>query len=350
MSQERLLELALAIADGTPIDWNAFTPSDVPPHVSDHLHLIERLAQLRNSTPDVDAGPGEAGARLESWGPLRILGPIGRGTFGDVYKARDPRLDRPVALKLIRRRDSAQSAVVEEARLLARVRHPNVVTVHGAERINGRVGLWMEWLEASTLEDELTRRGAFEPLEVAAIGATLGSALSAVHRAGLVHRDIKAHNVMRDVDGRLVLTDFGAGRELNGNGRHSAPELAGTPLYLAPEILDGGHASPATDVYSLGVLLFRLGCGFFPVQASSLRELREAHQHGVHPRLRSLRPNFPRAIAAPIERALEPDPQRRISTHELESELRGAMAARRGRGVMALAALTLITAVSVWSV
>ena len=347
MSQDRLLELALAIADGSPIDWDDCSRSDLSPQVADQVRMLAQLTLLHATTDD--AGTSRAdGARLETWGPLRIIEPIGRGTFGDVYKARDPRLDRPVALKLIRRRDEGQSAVIEEARLMARVRHAHVVTVHGAERIDGRVGLWMEFLEGQTLEEELLRRGPFPPREVAAIGVTLASALSAVHRAGLVHRDIKAHNVMRDADGRLVLTDFGTGREIKTNG--SVPELAGTPLYLAPEILDGRDASPASDVYSLGVLLYRLASGTFPIQAPSLRDLRDAHQRGMSSRLRSVRPRFPRAIAATIERALDPSPKRRADAAELESQLRQVTSVARGRSLAPLAALMIVTIAAVWFV
>jgi serine/threonine protein kinase/Tol biopolymer transport system component len=347
MVREPLLELALAIADGSAIDWDASARADLPQSMTDELRLVERLAQLHARTPVCGDEPPAAGAPLDTWGPLRIIEPIGRGTFGDVYKARDPRLDRPVALKLVRRREPGESTVIEEARLMARVRHPHVITVHGAERIEGRVGFWMEFLEGETLEEELIRRGPFEPREVAAIGATLASALTAVHRAGLVHRDIKAHNVMRDSEGRLVLTDFGAGRELNGRA-NGVPELAGTPLYLAPEILAGGDASPASDVYSLGVLLYRLACGSFPIVAESLRDLRAAHQRRAWPRLRAIRPGVPRPLAAAIERALEADPNRRISTAQLESRLRDTASTRRTRGLIALSALTLVTTASVW--
>ena len=349
MSQGPLLDLALAIADGSPIDWSDSARSaGLCPEQLEQVRILQSLAEVHAS----GSPPGTRSATLDTtlhiWGPLRIIAPIGRGTFGDVYKACDPRLDRTVALKQIRDPQPDDAAAIEEARLLARIRHPNVVTVHGAERVNGRVGLWMEFLEGTTLEDEMRSRGAFPPDEVARVGITLASALAAVHRAGLLHRDIKAHNVMRDQDGRLVLTDFGAGREIHRNG--ITPELAGTPLYLAPEILDGGDASPASDVYSLGVLLYRLACGTFPVQADSLEELRNAHRFGGRRPLSSVRPRLPRPIAATIERALEPDPTRRIDLAGLETDLRDAIAIGRGRGVAALASLMIATIASVWFV
>jgi tRNA A-37 threonylcarbamoyl transferase component Bud32 len=226
-----LVDVAIRIADGTPIDWRAIGASATPDEaeVLDYLRELERLAQMLATGTAGTAASYESlfhGASLTAdetpapvtWGPLAIIEKVGRGTYGDVYRARDPKLDRPVALKLLRRRekgaDALESAVIEEGRLLARVRHPNVVTVHGAERIDGRVGLWMEFIGAGrTLEDELREKGPFSADEVTAVGRDLAAALVAVHRAGLLHRDVKAQNVLRDA-GRVVLGDFGTGLEV----------------------------------------------------------------------------------------------------------------------------------------
>ena len=146
-----------------------------------------------------------------------MLERVGEGAFGEVYRAWDTRLDREVALKLLRRQDWSHagdaSAVIDEGRMLAQVRHPNVVTVHGADRIAGRVGLWMEFIHGRTLEQLLHERGPFGAGEATLIGLDVCRALSAVHRAGLLHRDIKAQNVMREDGGRIVLMDFGTGLE-----------------------------------------------------------------------------------------------------------------------------------------
>jgi serine/threonine-protein kinase len=148
------------------------------------------------------------------------------------------------------------------------------VTVYGAERIDRRVGLWMELVEGRTLEQLLGDGRVFTPAEVAAIGIQVSSAAAAVHAAGVLHRDIKAQNVMLADDGRAVLMDFGTGRELSDA---AAADLAGTPLYLAPEVLDGGAPTVRSDIYSLGVLLFRLLTRSFPVSGTSLGDLRLAH-------------------------------------------------------------------------
>jgi serine/threonine-protein kinase len=129
------------------------------------------------------------------------------------------------------------SSVLDEGRLLARVRHPGVVTIHGAEQIGERIGLWMEYVPGRTLEDLLQAGEPFSSADVIRIGRALSDAVAAVHAAGLLHRDIKAHNVIRAEDGRLMLMDFGTGLEAAAAGS----ELAGTPLYLAPELSAGSH-------------------------------------------------------------------------------------------------------------
>ena len=175
---------------------------------------------------------------LATWGTFRLLEKVGEGAYGEVYRAWDTRLDREVALKLLPPGFGDEAApatsIIEEGRLLARVRHPNVVTIYGAERIDNRIGLWMEFVKGRTLEQILEQGTVLNPSETVAIGLELCRAVSAVHGAGLLHRDIKAHNVMRSEDGRIALMDFGTGRKLDDD---ASLDLAGTPLYLAPEVL-----------------------------------------------------------------------------------------------------------------
>src|SRR5918993_1640652 len=213
-----LTDLAAAVADGSSIDWEAAESSARTEDDRDRvrrLRVLARIAAVYGGDPITHA-PGTR------WGGLQIAELIGRGTFGDVYRARDPRLDRDVALKLLRQpeRPTATNTdtftdVIAEGRLLGRVRHPNIVAVFGADRIDGRVGVWMELVEGRTLEDESRERGPLSPEEVAQIGVEVCRALGAVHAAGLLHRDVKAQNVMREARaGRIVLMDFSAGREL----------------------------------------------------------------------------------------------------------------------------------------
>ena len=162
-----------------------------------------------------------------------------------------------------------------EARNLARIRHPNIVTVYGAEQDSQHVGIWMEFIQGETLTKMVRDRGPMSAREVVGIGVDLCSALSALQGASLLHRDIKAHNVMREVGGRIVLMDF-SGAWTSEAGETPA-NLSGTPLYMAPELFENRPPSVASDIYSLGVLLFYLLAGRLPVEGPSLDELKDAH-------------------------------------------------------------------------
>lgn len=262
-ADDRALSIAARIADGSAIDWAdaAATPADTAPGMLEELRAIAALATLHRAPSDWPADPAPP---IATWGPLTLLGPIGEGLFGRVYRAWDPRLHRQVALKLLHAAASQEATsplhAIDEARLLARVRHPNVLTVYGAETINGQIGIWTEFIDGHTLDRVLADRGPLPADEVIAIGVDLCRALSAVHAAGLLHRDIKAQNVIRETGGRIVLMDFGTGHDLD-RVPSRAGDLSGTPLYLAPEIFTGGAATVASDVYALSVLLYRLLTG-----------------------------------------------------------------------------------------
>lgn len=347
----RLLELAASVADGSAdIDWQhleASVEDDEDRQLLQDLRVLAGVAELHRSEPpdessasiaargrvvgrigpaltDTDAPtieervlPPPATGPLDRWGHLELIEQIGQGSFGDVYRARDTRLDRDVALKLLRKgRQTAELAekILHEGRILARVRHRNVVTVFGVEEQDGRIGLWMEYIRGRTLEQLLRSTGSFGAREAALIGQELCRALAAVHKAGLVHRDIKAQNVMREEGGRLVLMDFGAGQYVHAAGAPPSGRLTGTPLYLAPELLRGGEATIRSDIYGLGVLLFHLVTGQYPVSATSLDDLRQAHREGRRFRLHDARPDLADDFARVVERASHSDPARRYAS------------------------------------
>jgi hypothetical protein len=274
------------------------------------LKEVESLLDISSTPPGKTADA--SGPALTHWEHLTILAEVGRGAFGRVYRAWDPALQMEVALKLIRvdtREPDFADSVFHEARLLVKVRHPNVVTVLGARRVGPEVGIWMEFINGPTLADAVERDGPMGPVEAAAAGIAVCDALAAVHGAGLLHRDIKARNVMRDASGRVVLMDFGAGAD-----RRQQPhgEMAGTPLYMAPEMLKGAGASIASDIYSVGVLLFHLATGEYPVSGANIYELEAAHESGARARLAERRPELPASFVAAVERALSPDPSARF--------------------------------------
>jgi eukaryotic-like serine/threonine-protein kinase len=257
------------------------------------------------SASDSDAPPF---ARL-TWGPLEIRRTIGHGRFGTVHVAWDPSLEREVALKILRSADQS-AAVIREARLLARVRHPNVVTVYGVDQHDEAVGLWMELIEGLTLRQVLAVRGVLGAQEAALIGIDVCRAVAAVHKAGLLHRDIKVHNVMREAGGRVVLMDFGAG-EVRSDPSRVEHGIVGTPVYAAPEIFSGSPAMIASDVYSVGVVLYHLVTMQYPVEGETLYEIASAHERKEMTPLSDRRPELPESFTRVVERALERDPARR---------------------------------------
>ena len=203
------------------------------------------------------------------------------------------------------------------------MRHPNVLQIHGAGEHDGRVGIWTEFLQGQSLEQLLIQQGPFGAHEAAVIGMELCRAIAAVHAAGLVHRDIKTSNVVREQGGRLVLLDFGAMDEPSPEG-HTRLEL-GTPITMAPEQLRGGPVLGAADIYGLGVLLYRLVSQHFPIEADSVAELNDRHRRRALVPLRDRRPDLPGEFVRIVERAIDPAPEHRFtSAGEMERALASA--------------------------
>lgn len=293
------------------------------PGAGDHDPELTRTAPS-GSRAEVSPDPN-----AERWGDLRLLNAIGHGGFGRVYRAWDESLAREVALKVIKPRSAAhRSAVLREGQMLARVSHRNVVTVFRAQQVQDEVGLTMELIRGRHLADLVHHGGPMSAEEASVIGISLCHALAAVHGAGLLHRDVKAHNVMRESGGRIVLMDFGAGRELGhvNDQRSRSSELSGTPLYLAPELFAGQPASPRSDLYSLGVLLFFLVTRQYPVEGTDLADIVEMHGAGKRRLLSDLRPDLPDAFVHVVHRALSPAPEQRSpSAGAMLAELSEAM-------------------------
>ncbi len=323
-----------SVADGESVDWDALernAPDEESRALIRQLRLIAEVADVHRSqvdevaltedasltTPHAGAGgipiqsagarrvwpdlrttPGEGtppggvppagpapAPNFGVWGHLLLVRRIGEGSYGEVFHAHDTWLDHPVALKLLKPEAESRvqpSDLLHEARRLARVRHDNVVRVHGADRHNGRVGFWMDFIDGETLAARVSK-GRLSAGEASSVGLELCRALAAVHRASIIHRDVKAQNVMRAHDGGgIILMDFGAG-EFQGNALATRPQ--GTPLYMAPELFESSAASVRTDIYAAGVLLFHLVTNAFPVNGGSMQELREAHARGERRRL-----------------------------------------------------------------
>ncbi|GGQ13309.1 hypothetical protein GCM10010249_35100 [Streptomyces roseolilacinus] len=212
----------------------------------------------------------------------RLREPIGRGAMGEVWRAYDETLARPVAIKLLLTQESDPTAVQRfrlEARTAGRLNHPHVVSVLDFGEHDGRLFLVMELVEGGSLARLLKERGPLPAEEAAGITAQAAAGLAAAHQQGVVHRDIKPANLLLDADGSLKIGDFGIARflddpsaALTGTG-----QIVGTGLYLAPERALGKPAAPASDVYALGCVLYQLVTGRPPFQADS--SIAILHQH-----------------------------------------------------------------------
>jgi serine/threonine-protein kinase len=327
---QTLLGAAGRIADGEVIDWVSVTAtlrSDDDRAIAEELAAVQQIAvghrQLHQLLPVAADTPAHLMPDRARWGHLDLLNVVGRGSYGIVYRAWDTRLERLVALKLFHGASDPES-VMQEGRMLARVRHENVVAVYGADVIDGVAGIWMELVHGQTLDQIVKKSGPFNAREAAAIGADVARALGAVHAAGLLHCDVKAQNVVRETTGRVVLMDLGAGRlvpELRDTDQLS--DVAGTPRYMAPELFAAGAtATKASDIYSLGVLIYFLASGKFPVDGKSLGDVKRAHEAGDKRPLSSVQPHLPKALLDIVAKATVHDSSLRpSSTADVQSAL-----------------------------
>ena len=228
-----LVSLAAAVSAGERVDWTAARARATGDQalVVDELYRLSRMVRSRGSQAGAAAppngSPDGAWPAVRSWHTLLVLEPLASGLSGDVHRAWDTQLDREVAVKFLHQLADGTAPSLHEARVLARVRHPNVVTVYGAEHDSGQSGLWMELIDGETLAEAVLARGPMSPREAAGIGIDVCRAVSALHAHGLVHRDIKAANVMREVGGRIVLMAFSGA---HGIDDAQPPTRQGTPI------------------------------------------------------------------------------------------------------------------------
>lgn len=282
------------------------TGSGKRPHAGDLPETLgprtEELTRSLGRTGGANPAPTEP---LEGvWGRFRLMEKVGQGGFGEVYRAWDLQLNREVALKLLQggATEEDYQLILREARAAARVKHPNVVPVFGVERVDGRVGFWSEFVRGKHLGRLVDEQGPYSAAEAAYVGMEVCRATSAVHSAGMLHRDIKASNVMREAGGRILLMDFGLTQEVSPDG----DPLGGTLLYMAPELIAGEPASAQSDVYAIGILLFYLTSGEYPSDAKL-----GSPQETPRRRLIDVRPDLPESFVRIVENATAQDPARR---------------------------------------
>jgi serine/threonine-protein kinase len=256
---------------------------------------------------------------------------LGRGGMATLYLARDGRLQRHVALKVLADDLSGDGAFrerfVREARLAARLSHPNVVRVFDAGETDGRPYIVMEYVPGETVADVLARRGKPSPAEAVDIAAQACDGLQHAHEHGLVHRDVKPQNLLVRDDGCVKLADLGIARAAESTHLTQLGTILGTAAYLSPEQAAGEEVTAAADVYALGAVLYELLTGRPPYEFSSLAELTAKQGAGEIVPPRDLDPAVPEQLEAVLMRCLARDPRfRPASAAELGADLRAAVA------------------------
>lgn len=266
-------------------------------------------------------------------GTYRVLGELGRGAMGVVLVAEDLALKRKVAIKLVRPEllgPGFRKRFMEEARAMARVSHPNVVTIHASGTHESLPYFVMELVTGQTIESWLEERPLPLDLDVALrILNDVCTGVSAIHSAGTVHRDIKPSNILLDADLRIRITDFGVSTLYRG-GDATPNELVGTPAYMAPEVAfatSDASTTPRVDVYSLACVAYELVTGRMPFELDAELTMMLRHATEPVPLPSGVRPDLPRAFDDVLLRALAKVPEERTAT--VEQFRRGLLEARR---------------------
>jgi predicted ATPase len=279
--------------------------------------------------------PLSAGTRL---GKYEIIAPLGAGGMGEVYRARDSRLGRDVALKVLPAAVAADADRLarfeHEARTVAGLNHPNIVTLYSIEDEDSIRFLTMELVEGEGL-DRHVKPGGLPIARVVELGIALADALAAAHGKGVVHRDLKPANVMLTSDGRVKVLDFGlakladSGPDLDGTeaatiaGMSAAGQVVGTVPYMAPEQVRGEAVDSRTDLFALGILLYELSAGRRPFEGSTLGVISSAILRDVPSALSTVRADAPADLDRIVARCLEKDPRARFQTAlDVSQELR----------------------------
>jgi len=260
-------------------------------------------------------------------GQYEIFGPIGAGGMGEVFRARDSRLGRDVAIKVLpaaMAHDPDRLARFQrEARAVAALNHPHIVTIYSVEEANGTHFLTMELVEGQPL-GQLIGASGLPVAQIVEIAGKLADALAAAHEKGIVHRDLKPANVMVTSDGRTKVLDFGLAKDLNSLGPDDATIIAlgntqagtvmGTPAYMSPEQISCRPLDHRTDIFSLGVMLYEMATGRQPFKGNSPVELMAAILRDDPAPVTGSRPDLPGDLARIIRRCLEKDPRHRVQT------------------------------------
>jgi serine/threonine-protein kinase len=267
-----------------------------------------------------ESGTGKLRKGTVFSGRYEILQTLGKGGMGTVYQARDLKLDTEVALKLIRDESDADSGHKErfyrEVKLARLVSHPSVARIYDLGEWKGRDFITMEYIQGDTLRKRLKKEGALSVAEGRRVLLQLCAGLGAAHAASIVHRDLKASNIMLGPDGRVVILDFGIARWVSALHRTTdgTKGAIGTPSYMAPEQFESGGVDQRADIYSLGVVAFEMFTGQRPFKGDGMAQLVKMHTLEPPPDPLKLKSDLSPRLAAVILRCLEKSPQDRFSS------------------------------------
>jgi eukaryotic-like serine/threonine-protein kinase len=265
-------------------------------------------------------------------GRYELVELVGTGGMSSVYRAHDTLLERNVALKILHEHYSDDEGFVErfkrEARMVARLSHPNIVTVIDRGEAAGRQFIVFEYIDGENLKELVFRSGHLPVERALELALEIAHGLAFAHQHGLVHRDVKPQNVLLNGDGRAKVTDFGIARSLDvEHGVTQTGTVLGTSNYIAPEQASGQPVDAHTDVYSLGVVLYELLAGDVPFPGENFVSVALRHVNEPPPNLLDVRRDVPLRVAAAVDRALEKDPDQRFpSMDAFAAELEACLA------------------------
>jgi eukaryotic-like serine/threonine-protein kinase len=287
----------------------------------DCIEALENLAPPMRKDPTLSNGNSETAPTLgelpRDFGPYELIREIGRGGMGVVYEARQKGLDRSVAVKMILAGHLASADLVRrfqaEAKAAARLRHSNIVHIHDVGQFHGQDFFAMEYIEGQSLDAIIKRQPPDIPTSVRLV-AIVARAVEHLHQQGIVHRDLKPSNILIDPEGQPFVTDFGLAKVFTSDADMTATGvIAGTPSYMAPEQASGHRAeiSPATDVYSLGAILYELLTGSPPFRAETPLDTLMEVLSSDPPMPRTRNPSIPRGLELICLKCLAKEPQDR---------------------------------------
>src|SRR5216110_1971220 len=237
---------------------------------------------------------------------------LGRGGMGVVYLAREVRLDRPVAIKLLPPSKASDPKLRErflrEARTAAKLSHPNVIPIHAVEEIGEFVFFAMAYVDGETLTERVGRRGPLAPSEASRVLRDVAWALAYAHGQGVVHRDVKPDNILMENNGRVLVADFGIASVVASAGALTTGEVVGTPEFMSPEQALGEAVDARSDLYSLGIVGYFACSGTLPFEAEKATEVLAKQVTEPAPPLASAAPLVPRRLAQAIDRCLAKEP------------------------------------------